>query len=124
MFGAAKADATVVAALENNAGQYTWVAATIGSDNAATYQLATRDPVMAIGGYNGTDPAPTLDRFKSDVAQGKIHYFIDGQAMGGRRSASSGGSRQASDIAAWVRATFPARTLGGVTVYDLTTPTT
>ena len=44
--------------LTADAGDYTWVAATVGSTNAAGYQLATGAPVMAVGGFNGTDPAP------------------------------------------------------------------
>ncbi|MQY26385.1 ArnT family glycosyltransferase [Nocardia aurantia] len=120
MFGSDKASAQVVAALTANAGDYTWVAAAVGSNNAATYQLATRDPVMAIGGYNATDPAPTLDRFREYVAQHKIHYYIDGSTMGGMRGANSGGSTASTEIAAWVKANFTAQTIDGVTVYDLT----
>ena len=58
----------LVKALEADAGTYTWVAATVNSNSAAGYQLATDDPVMAIGGFNGTDPAPTLAQFERDVA--------------------------------------------------------
>ncbi|WP_019928867.1 glycosyltransferase family 39 protein [Nocardia sp. BMG111209] len=121
MFGSDKANTQVVAALEANAGDYTWVAATAGSNNAATYQLATRDPVMAIGGYNATDPAPTLDQFRNYVAQHRIHYYIDGSVMGGMRGANSGGSTESTEIAAWVKANFTAQTIDGVTIYDLTT---
>ena len=60
--------AKLVKALEADAGHYTWVAATVNSNSAAGYQLATDDPVMAIGGFNGTDPAPTLAQFERDVA--------------------------------------------------------
>ncbi|MFE0513267.1 ArnT family glycosyltransferase, partial [Streptomyces sp. NPDC058964] len=56
--------------LETDAAEYTWVAASIGSQNAASYQLATGDPVMAIGGFNGTDPSPTPAQFKKYVAEG------------------------------------------------------
>lgn len=31
---------------------------------------------MAIGGFNGSDPSPMLDRFKQYVEDGKIHYFV------------------------------------------------
>src|SRR5207253_1961548 len=68
--------AAVVAALEEGSDAYTWVAATSMSNNAAGYQLATGDPVMAIGGFNGTDPAPTLEQFQAYVAAGRIHWFI------------------------------------------------
>ena len=47
--------------------RYTWVAATVGSNNASGYQLATGDPVMAIGGFNGSDPSPTLAQFQQLV---------------------------------------------------------
>ena len=46
-------------------------------------------------------------------------YFI-GATMRGPMHAATGGSRQSSDIAAWVAAHFPGRTVDGVTVYDLT----
>ena len=70
----------MTATLKANSGRYTWVAATIGSNEASGYQLATGDPVMAIGGFNGTDPAPTLAQFETDVQEGKIHYFIGAAA--------------------------------------------
>ena len=108
--------------LQANAGRFTWVAATVNSNNAAGYQLATGEPVMAIGGFNGTDPAPTLAQFEKDVAEGKIHYFI---ASGGGLGAGGAGRGQngadvASRITAWVEAHFSSKTVGGVTVYDLT----
>ncbi|GGV01469.1 hypothetical protein GCM10010260_42450 [Streptomyces filipinensis] len=103
--------------LEKDASQYTWVAASIGSQNAASYQLATGDPVMAIGGFNGTDPSPTLARFKKYVAEGRIHYFIAGGGFGG---AGGGDSGTASQITSWVRNTFEKVTAGSATFYDLT----
>ena len=47
----------------------------VGSNTAAGYQLATDDPVMSIGGFNGTDPAPTLADFEQLVHEHGIHYF-------------------------------------------------
>ena len=66
---------------------YRWVLATVGANEAAGYQLATGDAVMAIGGFNGTDPAPTLAQFEKLVAAGEIHYFIAGGGGGGRGAA-------------------------------------
>ena len=97
--------------------RYTWVAAAVGSNNAAGYQLATGEPVMAIGGFNGSDPSPTLEQFQQYVAEGRIHYFLGGGRMGGR---SMGGSDAARQISAWVADNFTATTVGGATVYDLT----
>ncbi|MEU9446425.1 glycosyltransferase family 39 protein [Streptomyces sp. NPDC048304] len=103
--------------LTQDASEYTWVAASIGSQNAASYQLTTGDPVMAIGGFNGTDPSPTLAQFKKYVAEGKIHYFIAGGRMGGMGGSSSG---TASQISSWVQSTFKKVTVGSATFYDLT----
>lgn len=105
----------VLALLSTNGSSYTWVAATTGSQNAASYQLAANAPVMAIGGFNGSDPSPTLAEFQADVAAGKIHYYI-----GGDLGHSNGGSQVAGQIATWVSQNFTAQTVDGVTIYDLT----
>ncbi|MEV1111017.1 glycosyltransferase family 39 protein [Micromonospora sp. NPDC049751] len=102
--------------LERDSDDYTWVAATIGSNNASGYQLATGDPVMPIGGFNGSDPSPTLAQFQRYVADHKIHYFVGG---GGFRA--NGGSSASQEISTWVEETFTAQTVDGVTVYDLST---
>ncbi|HEX6888886.1 MAG TPA: glycosyltransferase family 39 protein, partial [Candidatus Nanopelagicales bacterium] len=52
--------AALTAALSEDADSYTWVAAAVGANSAAGYQLATQRPVMAIGGFNGSDASPTL----------------------------------------------------------------
>lgn len=71
---------------------------------------------MAIGGFNGTDPAPTLAQFEQYVAQGRIHYVL---ASGGR---PGGGSGTSGAIAQWVEQHFASTTVDGVAVYDLTQP--
>jgi hypothetical protein len=107
--------------LETDASSYTWVAAAIGSNSAAGFQLATQQPVMAIGGFNGSDPSPTLAQFERWVAEGTIHYFI-GQGTGGFGGGGiSAGGSTSSQISTWVEDTFTAQTVDGVTVYDLTT---
>jgi 4-amino-4-deoxy-L-arabinose transferase-like glycosyltransferase len=102
----------------------TWVAATVGSNSAAGAQLASGRPVMAIGGFNGSDPSPTLEQFKAYVAAGKVHYFLsDRGGFGGRGGFGPGaGMGSASAIASWVQENFAGTTVGGVTVYDLTRP--
>ncbi len=122
ILGSPTPSAELTALLEQDAGSHTWVAAAAGSNNAAGYQLATQAPVMAVGGFNGTDPAPTLAQFQALVAAGKIHYFVGGgTAMGGRgASTDTGGSDDAAQIARWVQESFAATTVGGTTVYDLT----
>jgi 4-amino-4-deoxy-L-arabinose transferase-like glycosyltransferase len=101
--------------LVRGAAGYRWAAATVGAESAAPLQLASGEPVMAIGGFNGTDDAPTLAGFERMVAAGEIHYFV-----GANQASFGGGSGPAAQITAWVRAHFTAETVGGVTVYDLT----
>jgi 4-amino-4-deoxy-L-arabinose transferase-like glycosyltransferase len=108
--------AELTALLQADAGNYTWVLATIGANQASGYQLASDDPVMAIGGFNGTDPTPTLAAFQAYVASGQIHYFITG--------GTGGSSSQASSITTWVTSNFSSVTVGGSTLYDLTSPLT
>ncbi|MFJ8573593.1 MULTISPECIES: ArnT family glycosyltransferase [Streptomyces] len=115
----ASVDSEAKTLLKQNADAYTWTAAAIGSQNAASYQLATGDPVMAIGGFNGSDPSPTLAQFKKYVEDGKIHYFISGGMGGG----GMGGEGSSSRISAWVQENFEEVTVGSATFYDLTRPT-
>ncbi|WP_174536559.1 ArnT family glycosyltransferase [Micromonospora chalcea] len=114
LLDAREPSAEMTALLTADADDYTWVAATVGSNNASGYQLATGRPVMPIGGFNGSDPSPTLAQFQRYVADGRIHYFLGG---GGFRA--NGGSNASAEIAAWVADTFTATTVDGVTVYDL-----
>ncbi len=109
--------AQVVAALLQNSDRYTWVAAAIGSNEASGFQLATQKPVMAIGGFNGSDPSPTLAEFQRYVANGQIHYFIASGGFGPQM----GGSNESRQISEWVSENYTATTIGGVSLYDLTT---
>ncbi|WP_098898749.1 glycosyltransferase family 39 protein [Streptomyces sp. st77] len=132
LLNGATVDAEAKALLTKGADDYTWVAAAVGAQNAASYQLATGEPVMAIGGFNGSDPSPTLAQFKKYVAEGKIHYFVSGGGMGGGTGGEGGGrtggggmggSGTSSRISSWVTENFTEVTVGSATFYDLTQPT-
>jgi hypothetical protein len=113
--GETSVSSALVKLLEKDAADYKWVAATEGSQEAAPLELATGgDAVMAIGGFNGTDPAPTLAEFEAMVAKHEIHYYI------GSDSESFGGGTGSSAIAKWVAAHFKSETVDGTTVYNLT----
>ena len=113
--GSTQVSSALIKLLEQDASQYKWIAATEGSQSAAPIELATGgDAVMAIGGFNGTDPAPTLAQFEVMVANHEIHYYV------GQSSNSFGGGSGSSAISAWVAAHFKSETVGGATVYDLT----
>ncbi|MEV0791504.1 glycosyltransferase family 39 protein [Kribbella sp. NPDC050459] len=117
--GISSVSSELVTLLQQGAKGYTWAAASVTANGAAPLQIASGEPIMAIGGFNGTDPAPSLAEFKELVAQGKIHYFIGsggGGMMGGRDGTSS-------EIATWVSENFQSQTVGNATVYDLSTGT-
>jgi 4-amino-4-deoxy-L-arabinose transferase-like glycosyltransferase len=104
--------AQITSLLKQGASGYRWAAAAVGANEAASYQLASGKAIMSIGGFNGTDPTPTLAQFEQYVAHHQIHYFIGGGGFGGRGGTSSA-------IASWVQQNFSAQTVNGVTVYDL-----
>lgn len=116
LLGGGMTSELVAELLVQNAQGYRWAAATTGSQNAAGYQLATELPVMAIGGFNGTDPAPTLEQFQDYVERGLVRYYIAGGEMGDKQM---GGSNTASQIESWVEENFEAQTIGNVTIFDL-----
>jgi 4-amino-4-deoxy-L-arabinose transferase-like glycosyltransferase len=115
LLGATTPSNEVVTLLQDNADQYKWVAATIGSNNAAGLQLASGEPVMALGGFNGTDPAPTLAEFQEMVRSGQIHYYV----AAGRMMQGDTGSDDAHEIAEWVARNYTATTVSGTTLYRL-----
>ncbi|KAA9152471.1 phospholipid carrier-dependent glycosyltransferase [Amycolatopsis acidicola] len=95
-----------------------WAAAANGSMSAAGLALNSDKSVMAIGGFNGGDPAPTLAQFQQYVKDGDITYYVSG-GMGG----FGGGGRDGSgSISTWVEQNFTSTTVGSSTVYDLTKP--
>jgi 4-amino-4-deoxy-L-arabinose transferase-like glycosyltransferase len=115
--GAAGTSAALVTLLQADT-THRFVAATVGSQSAAPIELASGRSVIAIGGFSGSDPAPTLAQFEALVAKGEIHYYIPGGGSG-----PGGGRGTSSQIASWVSSHFASATIGGQTVYDLTKAT-
>ncbi|GAB3000272.1 glycosyltransferase family 39 protein [Amycolatopsis acidiphila] len=112
--GGGQSDSQVIALLKGTTTK--WAAATNGSQSAAGLALNSDKSVMAIGGFDGSDPAPTLAQFQQYVADGDITYYVSG-GMGGFGGRGGGGS-----IATWVEQNFHSTTVGSSTVYDLTKP--
>jgi 4-amino-4-deoxy-L-arabinose transferase-like glycosyltransferase len=95
-----------------------WSAAIARSSAAAGLELQTLTAVMAIGGFSGNDPVPTLGDFQQYVATHRVTYYIvpddnHGPGMGNRGH---------SDVTDWVTANFTPVRVGSDTVYDLTVP--
>jgi hypothetical protein len=111
--GGVTTSAALVKALEKTTTR--WAAVVEGSQSAATLELATGGKaVMAMGGFTGSDPAPTLAEFEAWAKAGDITYYIAGGQGGG-----PGGGGSASQITAWVEAHYKSTTIGGEKVYVL-----
>jgi 4-amino-4-deoxy-L-arabinose transferase-like glycosyltransferase len=82
-------------------------------------ELKTGTSLMAIGGFTGSDPSPTLAQFQQYVADGQVRYFLADSGRGGPFGHRTG---SAGDITAWVEKTFTKTDVGGTTVYDLQSP--
>jgi 4-amino-4-deoxy-L-arabinose transferase-like glycosyltransferase len=96
-----------------------WSAAIVRSSSAAGLELRTRTAVMAIGGFSGNDPVPTLSDFQQYVAAHRVTYYI---VPSDNHSGFGMGNRGHSDISDWVTANFTPVKVGSDTVYDLTVP--
>jgi 4-amino-4-deoxy-L-arabinose transferase-like glycosyltransferase len=147
--GQASVSGTLTKLLEAGASGYRWAAATVSSTSAASIELGSNGvPVMAIGGFLGSDPAPSLAEFEKLVSRHEIHYFVNGGGPGGSGgtlgqsgtsvpsdavvgadgsvpggvAAVGGSSSDASQITSWVEAHFKSEAVGGTTVYDLSSP--
>ena len=75
---------------------------------------------MPIGGFVGRDPSPTLAQFQRDVAGHRIHYFIDNPRPDKDEEETKSKPGESDHIVEWVKEAFVARTIDGVTIYDLT----
>ena len=116
--GAASTDAALVSYLLANQDGATWIVATTSAQEAGSLELAAGQPVMAMGGFNGGDPAPTLQEFKQLVAEGKIRYvLVSGR---GGFGGPGRGSSSVSAIDQWAASVGSAVDYGGnATLYDL-----
>ena len=92
----------------------TWIVAANGSQEAGAIQLAAGQPVMAMGGFNGSDPSPSLDQLKGFVAAGKLRFVISGGGGG-----NLPGGRGASGINQWVTSACRAVSISGASIGNL-----
>ena len=70
--GNAKVSQALVDYLERHQGSATYLVAVNGSVTAAPFILQSGRPVIAMGGFTDTDPAPTITEFKHLVQAGRV----------------------------------------------------
>ena len=93
-------------------------AAIARSSSAASLELSSNTAVMAIGGFSGSDPTPSLTEFIDDVHNHQVTFFIVPPSHGPDR----GRDRGHADITKWVAANYKPVKVGKATVYDLSAP--
>jgi hypothetical protein len=97
-FGVAT-NAGLIEYLVRNQGTATWIVAAQGSGNAAAIQLAAGAPVLTMGGFSGTDPAPTEAQLRALIATGELRYVL----VGGQGGPGGPGGLSTRALDAWVR---------------------
>jgi 4-amino-4-deoxy-L-arabinose transferase-like glycosyltransferase len=88
--GGATASPALISYLEAHRGSAEYLVAAFGSQASAPIIIATGQPVITIGGFNGGDPAPTLAQFEHLVTAGKVHYVLVSGGGGGGGGSSGG----------------------------------
>ena len=111
--GGSTSDSALLSYLVANRGTATWIVAANSAQEAGSIEIATGLPVMAMGGFTGSDPAPTLDQLKSYIASGKLRFVLASGGMGG------GGFGGDTSRDSWVASTCKAVSYGGsASLYD------
>jgi len=100
MGGGGSISASVIAYLEAHQGSAKYLFAASGSQTTASVIIATGKPVVTIGGFGGSDPAPTVAQLADMVAKGELRYVLI-SADGGGGPGGGGGS---SALTTWVKA--------------------
>ena len=111
-----QADSQLVQYLLRHQHGATWLVAVASANESAAIQLTSGQPVMAVGGFNGSDTPLTLEQFKQLVKDGKVNYYAI--SSHGRGGGPGGGN---NEITAWVKQTGTVVNYGGsdVTLYKL-----
>jgi 4-amino-4-deoxy-L-arabinose transferase-like glycosyltransferase len=118
---AAGTDDALVAWLVAHHRDETWLAAVGSANQAGPLQLASGVPVMAMGGFMGSDPAPTLEQLQAYVRDGRLRYVLLGEGRGGGPGGFFGGDGQGSvagERSDWITSACTRIDALAVTLYD------
>jgi hypothetical protein len=112
--GGGSVSTALVNYLTAHRGSAKYLVAATGSQSTASIIIKTGQPVVTIGGFSGSDNAPTAQQLAAMVAAGELHYvLIGGGGPGGGQSA----------ITAWVQShgtVITAVQAGNGTLYKVT----
>ena len=123
--GNARVSQKLVDYLERHQGSASYLVAVNGSVPAAPFIIQSGRPVIAMGGFTDTDPAPTISEFEHLVAIGRLHHVYIPSSAGG-----TGGGTSTEAVDGWVKShgtvVTPAAYGGGshsMTLYDVSDAT-
>lgn len=92
-----------------------WSAAMVGSETAANYQLASLRSVLPLGGFDGTDPFPTLEQFQRMVTDHQVASVV----IQDLPPLTLEGRGESARIVDWVRSHYRAEQIGSAQFYKL-----
>jgi 4-amino-4-deoxy-L-arabinose transferase-like glycosyltransferase len=112
------ANSALISYLEAHRDGAEYLVAAFTSNSSDSIIIASGQPVITIGGFNGADPAPTLAQFEKLVAGGKVRYVLIDNSGGGGGGAPGGGG---TTISQWVtqHGTQVSYGTGSGTLYDV-----
>jgi 4-amino-4-deoxy-L-arabinose transferase-like glycosyltransferase len=128
-FGSNSGTADLLKYLKEHRGGAKYLMATFGTMAAAPYITASGENIVPIGGFDGSDPSPTLRTVKSWIASGQLKYLLvsgsgPGGMMGGLAggpggsSATTSGRTNSTDIQSWVTAHCELSSYSGGGLYE------
>lgn len=106
---------TLLDRLRQTPSSTTWVAAVVGSETAANYQLEAGRAVLPIGGFDGTDPYPTLEQFQILVSEGRVGSIV----IQNLPPLTLEGRGESARIVEWVRGHFTPERVADVVYFEL-----
>jgi 4-amino-4-deoxy-L-arabinose transferase-like glycosyltransferase len=89
--GSPQVNRALIAYLEAHQGSTTFLVATPNASTAESIILATNKAVMAMGGFSGSDPIPTVIDLQSLIKKNSVHYFLVNGSQNSRAGGIVGG---------------------------------
>jgi 4-amino-4-deoxy-L-arabinose transferase-like glycosyltransferase len=111
--GGVTVDKVLVKYLVAHQGNATYLTAAVGYGTSASIALQSGKNVINMGGFTGSDPAPSLSKLKQLVASGQLHYVLLSNAQRGRMAGPGGPNAAVTARDAWVKGHGTVVTISG-----------
>jgi len=96
--GSSTTNTALIRYLQAHRGSAKYLVAVVSSNEADSIILETNQPVMALGGFSGSDPILTTTQLAALVKSGAVRFFL----LNGSGGAGPGGSGQ-SALITWIK---------------------